>query len=690
MAAHDARPVRETKPKPLHLVFGRGSGYGARMNADVPEDSRPSRDRWLAPMAVIAAAIALVSFWVAGFGLFGAYRQTLFLTEGGARTALPESTLRRLTPDQRLILVNDATGRAAVVQAQALWARWPTSPVYFHNALSVALANYEVLGATDAARYKELKALTDKGRPLDPGNARLDWILAAKRMDQACAFKSTVGEASGKHGATVRSEMVVNDRVALNDAMRLLAAGLAKPTYRRYSRELPAEREALLGPPHDLPQMIQRLTVAAGTSLPDVTVQRALARGATGYASLLLAEGHTNEAVIYLNAWRPLAMRLNEDAFTLVDVLMAGAIAKEAEVKVPELIRSARGTAEAAGVRSEIAALTRPLREWQMRRELAASEPAKAQQLTDCRNRSGILLTMLLPALGEVPDKAAIRPSRLLDYLLVDHAFLGGLAALLTIALLAAAVAGPLAIRRAGPVGPSAAEALRLAFPAVLWGVALPVAVYLLVTWLTPLGGRGFGLQRLWPKAVMQAGILMAVVVLALQRRVTAWAGGDSPGAQTGPAYAARIGRRIQGWALAILAVVSLFPATWLYTTEAWGAVLAVAPLAVLAVSAFAACGLTAWTWRSGAARRAEGVARVAAPAVLALTLAVLVLNLGARSVLAWEERRLVSQETLIQVDAEMGGFTVVEARVARDLRDGVLQAEAMLNRPKPVTSNKK
>ena len=230
-----------------------------------------------------------------------------------------------------------------------------------------------------------------------------------------------------------------------------------------------------------------------------------------------------------------------------------------------------------------------------------------------------------------------------------------------------------------GPLGAMSAAA-------VAWGVVLPVAVYLVVTWLTPLGGRGLGLQRAWPKAVMQAGILVAVIVLTLYRRVHGWVSGErADGSGGGAARVARIGRRIQGWALAVLAAVSLFPATWLYTSHAWGASLALAPLAVLAVSACAACGLAAWQWRSRATRWSDGIGRAAEPAILALGLAVLVLNIGARPLLFWEERRLAAQETLIQVDADMGGFTVVEARVAQDLRDGVLQAAAMLERPKPV-----
>lgn len=647
------------------------------MISEASQDRAAQRPVWLVPVAILAVAAALLSFVVAGTRVLAAYRQTLMLAEGGAETALPAAWLQQLTPDQRLVLQGDFTARDPVARQVALWQRWPTNRVYFHNALSAALVHYETLGTNDMRRYEALRSLVEKGRPLDPDNARLDWVLAAKLMDQSCTFKSTVHEATAGRGATVKSEMIVSDRAKLDEAMRLLASGLERPTYRRYARELMAEREAIVGPARDLSGLMRRLVVASGTSLPDVTVQRNLARGATAYASLLLAEGRTNEAAVYLGAWKPLALRANEDAFTLIDVLVVGAIFKEAEIKVPELVRAARGPVEAARVRGDIAALTEPIREWRERRDRTQDLPADAQRQKGIQARSGLLLSMLLANVGALPTEAETGPSRRLDYVLLDHACFGGLSVLLTLelagAVIVALVAGRSRPAALPPFGTAWGEALR----AVAWAVILPLAVYGIVVWLTPLGGRGLGLARAWPKAVMQAGLLGIVVLLALRYRCLPR---DATADAGGIARIRRLWRWGLVWALAACAAISLFPATWLYTTDRWGVALAVLPFVLLIAGGLPGLGLNLWSCRRDEAERAREV-RASAVAIPALALAVLVLNLGARGLLKLEERRLVASDTLLQVDADAGGFTTFEARVARDLRDGVLQAAALRER---------
>ncbi len=650
------------------------------MVADASANEQGTRGAaWVAPTAVLAVTAAILSFWLAGFGVVTAYRQTLRLADGAVETSFSEAELRHLTPDQRLVLLGDRSIPGAVARQQAIWTRWPTNRVYFHNTLSAALANYATLGTNDAQRYGTLAALVEKGRPLDPDNARLDWVLASKLMDQACAFKSTVSAPTAARGATVKSEMEVKDRAKLDEAMRLLSAGAAKPSYRRYSREMLAEREALLGKPRDTLAAVRRLSVAAGTLLPDLTVQRNLARGATAYASLLMAEGRAAEALPYLHAWKPLGLRLNEDAFTLVDALMVGAIFKEADVKVPELLATAESPAAATRTRGEIATLTRPIRDWKMRRDRAASDAGEAKRMADSRARGSILAAMLLPEVGVAPTDTELAPSRMLDYLLLDHACFGGLAAVLTLGLVAAAILGIVAGRTRHAPAANARESWRAAARAVIWCVLLPLVVYFTITWLTPLGAREMGLGRSWPKAVMQAAVLVSIVLVGLHRRVSlaadcAYEHGNAIGARV-----ARFGRHIRWWVLAVCGAISLFPAEWLCMGNTWGTALALLPLAVALVSGLATLAFVISTWRRCAVRRAACVARATAVAVPTLALAVLILNLGARGLLALQERRLVAKDTLLQVEPELGGFTTLEARVARDLRDGVLQAAVML-----------
>jgi hypothetical protein len=646
--------------------------------------------RWLACTALVAVAAVALSFRAARFDMLTAYRQTLLLTDSGAGVEPDASGWSDRSPEAQLILGGAPAASTPVARQRAIWTRWPTNRVYFHNTLSAALAYYPALGTNDAARFRALRALVEEGRPLDPNNARLNWILAAKLMDQACTFKTTLGNATGKQGATVRSEMVVRDRAKLEEAMRLLNRGLAQPTYRRYSREMLAEREALLGPARTFPDLVQRLVVAAATLLPDVTVQRNLARGATAYGSLLIAEGHPREAIPYLNAWKPLALQLNGDAFTLVDMLVVGAIFKEADARAPQLIQTVAGQAEANRMSAAIAMLTRPLREWKARRDRLATQPAPAGT-ADLPDHSGILLTMLLRGIGATPTETELAPSRLLDYLLLEHAYLLGTALVLTVALMAATLIGLFLWRRTEAVLPDPAATWRAGVWAVGGGVLVPLAVYALVAWGTPLGGRQFGLTLAWPKAALQAGLAVAVILMALQRRIAHQAAASPAEAKATPARLARIGRRFLTWALLVGAALSLFPTRWLILSSSVGAVLTALPLVLILLWAAGSGALAVWTARHGAARPAERLARLTAFAVPTLALAVLVLNLGARGLLSWKERRLVARDTMIQVDADVGGFTTTEARVARELRDGVLQAAALLDaRPAPTATKAK
>jgi tellurite resistance protein TehA-like permease len=61
--------------------------------------------------------------------------------------------------------------------------------------------------------------------------------------------------------------------------------------------------------------------------------------------------------------------------------------------------------------------------------------------------------------------------------------------------------------------------------------------------------------------------------------------------------------------------------------------------------------------------------------AVLMLGFGILTLTLGVRAMLRVEERRWVEQETVLKVDPSMGGFTVCEARLMRQMRDQMMKA---------------
>ncbi len=65
-------------------------------------------------------------------------------------------------------------------------------------------------------------------------------------------------------------------------------------------------------------ERLGRIAWAAGILMPDCKLQRTVARMAPRYGEILIAEGRREEGEAFLDLWQPLAMKCNEDAFTLV------------------------------------------------------------------------------------------------------------------------------------------------------------------------------------------------------------------------------------------------------------------------------------------------------------------------------------------------------------------------------------
>ncbi|NLF18496.1 MAG: hypothetical protein GX595_14770, partial [Lentisphaerae bacterium] len=79
----------------------------------------------------------------------------------------------------------------------------------------------------------------ETARTLDPDNARYDYLRAAVLLAGACTVTSEPGEKgpNGEAGPR-RSIWEVADRAQVDQAMGHLLAGLAKPSFRRYGRDM--------------------------------------------------------------------------------------------------------------------------------------------------------------------------------------------------------------------------------------------------------------------------------------------------------------------------------------------------------------------------------------------------------------------------------------------------------------------
>jgi hypothetical protein len=616
--------------------------------------------QWLlAPLAVAVAV--LTSDWHA-FKLIGVV-SALSDAESSVEGFFTDQ--RNLTPDQRLVLDGDKTRPTRLEQQKAIWERWPTNKVYLHNYVTHLLNDYQMLGATPADQYSALRSEIETLRPIDPGNARFDFILAGKLLEEAVESESR--EVEGPGGKKTEYDFTVKDPAKLDEAMALFKGGLSKPDYRRYNREMAVERLAIMGKPTSMLQQISQIGMLAGVLLPDLAHMRKLHRAAVFYGERLANEGRREEAWVYLDSYRSFVPLFTSDSFTLIDVLVAGAIAGYAEDRVPAIYEKMGDPASAKRARAETARLAAPVKEWKARRR-AAEELHESETLL--MQHASVLAALLLPAIGEFPTLEELAPSRLIEYVVAEGFALAALSLTLFCGMLLCGFAA-FYYRRMRDGGdctllllPEPGEVVAL----LGLGVLAPLIGYYLVTRWLPWAGRDLSLlyggvpfaAQLVVLFIAMLGFLGALAARFVRRRCRELLLPVPPPAP----FAWRV---FAGVMLALLAIPAVTWGAWFKPDDY--------PLAVMA-GVFAVMLLVpgmAWAvWRlvrevdygRSCAAYYGSLARTLLPVI---ALALILVNVSSRPYLRMAERRLLQSDTLMGPDP-FGGFTSIESRLVHRL----------------------
>lgn len=632
--------------------------------------------QWLLPPLAVAVAL-LMTDW----GTLQAVRLVSALGGSGIAGGPPTLAERHgLTTDQQLILYGDKARKTGLTQQKAIWEKWPDNRNYLHNYVTHLLSSESELGPTPAERYAALAAEIAKLQPLDPGNARFDYILAGKLLDQAVEIKAR--QEKGTDGkAKTEYDISLKDRAKLDSAMAHLKAGLGKPEFRRYTRELSVERLAIMGEATSLLEEISQVAFLAGLLLPDLAHLRNLERTSVFYGELLAKEGRRQEADLFLNAYRRLVPQVNHDAFTLIDVLVVGAIAQHAADRVPRAYQALGDTVAAERALAEAAALAAPVKLWREKVQANKNTPATQSWNRDIRRHGGILAALLLPALGEKPNPDELAPSRQLEYVVAEGLALGAASGGVVFAMLVFALMA-MRYRWARGTGtnafmllPAAGSLLRI----LGYGVILPLLLYYGITRWLPWGGRELSLLCGWPHFLAQCLALlsataMATVALvdgAVRRRCQELLLPVAPPTRTFWCIA---------WStVGVLVGLALLPPAWLDAergaTQALCAIVAGLLLLLLLADIIygAVCdrryGNTCAAYYGSLARTLVPVA----------ALALILVTVCARPLLRFEERRLIAQDTVMCIDRTGGGFTMVESRLTARLRAEIEKAVGTL-----------
>ncbi len=613
----------------------------------------------LLPAAVLVAAWTAWQIWedVAPMAMCVGKEPESF-----AYAKTPRGIASSLSPDQRLVLFGDPTRKDPAAQQRAIWEAHPENRVYLHNYLS---HNHQVWDESHSeASLAQTKSILAQAATLDPGNARVDYLLAGSLLKNAAKVETTQDAVSKKN---VPSKLLIQDRARLDEAMNALRQGLQKPEYRRYAKEMTAERLATLGPPDSFAGNLYRIGIAASTILPDLSNLRELSRVSVLYAGILIEEGRTAEAEALLDAEPRLTLQLARDSFTLIDVLVVHGLLEQNLKLAPPMWEKLGHPERAEALRRDLTRLVAPGRDWRAKRK--TGKPPNEDQFMQHGSR---FATMLMPVLGEFPDPQELAPGRELEYVLVERGLSACLILLFTGALFAA---GLVALRWRFSRGGASAPLLLVPGPAaaariVLYGALLPVLGYWLFTRYLPVAGREWNilnnLARLCLQLMMVAGLVVGLTVrlttAAVRARCQAL-GVEMPDE--------RLYKYIHNRMLGIISV---------------SGVLLVLPLSsqsfYFRAVPFAAAGLTGLCLLGGVTvflRYLFGPQRfglyygtLARSLMPALAAVVIVIGTLAGPLLRLEERKLVREDTMMTVSPE-GGFTRVECDLVQRLRQQIL-----------------
>ena len=568
----------------------------------------------------------------------------------------------KLSQHQRLVLGGDDTRKGAD-QWRALWEKNPDNRVYYGDYITR-------LQVSDRDRL-----LTElmHGAKLDPDNARYPLLAAEARVKLAAELewkwrdKETIFKALG---------FKVKDRKALDAGMRDLLAAMEKPDYHTYAREMAEEKLAVLAPPKRMGDQIRRMSLSASILLPDMACVRNLARLSIAYAHMLGEEGRVEEAKRFLEVPEKLGVWASKDAFTLIEMLVAGALFKMEEQAVPLVLREMGCEAEALRAERRGAALGKPVRTLRSNRKKHTEIDEKRDELV--KARGGLLASLLLPALGgsvAPPSADDYRAGRMLEYTVFTQVIMSLAGLLILVAMFGCLL---VAVRwRLKPGGggipilllPKWRDMARV----LLLGVVLPFAVFMLWTRFSPLSGHAWSVRVAWHRVLGEMVLLVSAVLfvpawLALRVIRRRCAELDVPV----PARS-RVFRYTLLLALALVLVGAVFPL---------GPKVGELPLVLVLCVGIPLFPCVFWVVAGygfvGPARYGRFFGTVARSLIPIFAAATVVLSLIAPITLRREEGRFLRADKIL-FNGEGAGFSNAENQLTRRLRSDTLAAAKRL-----------
>lgn len=580
------------------------------------------------------------------------------------------------TPEQDLVLHGDLQREDEAARQRAIWESNPTNLVFLGNYVSALAASTAwTTGETEFVR-SELGA----ARATEPDNARFDLMEAAVLLSAAIDL---VRETSPQENMARPAEeperyvLTIHDRAMLDETMALVKAGLGKPYYRRYSGDMLMTRMKIHGPPRRFTDFIHQTALAVSVILPDLQHVMNLARTSVAYGELLLVEGRPEDAAAYLEAPFALGRYVTEDSFVLIDTLVARGLFDIAAEQGARVYRESGLGDEAVRLAAKAEAAARPVEAWRSRLTAGRAHRGRGEEILEARG--SVMVSVLLPALGEWPDQTAYEASRRAEYAVIAESLLSAISFDFVLAMLCCLVVA-LRWRLFSPRGASIPILLLPGIRRTTWtvvlGVLLPIAVFLVVTRGLTWSGHSYsvryGAHKLIAEFTLLAVALAAVPVVLTLRAV------KERCRQLDLSITPFIARHFL-WGAAVGCVV--LGALWFVPAMHAPGVMTVSALAAGVVGAsLGLCALAAWL-QGLAGRKDRGLyyGTLFRSLIPVLASVVIVLGLFVQPFIVRSEAAYLARDTLM-LNPDGPGFTKVETDLTERLKSETLAALGALD----------
>ncbi len=563
----------------------------------------------------------------------------------------PTMTFPRLDPQQRLLLFGaDGIADDRAEKWRPLWQSDPENPVY--------LAEYALAYSRQNSGLSP--EILEAAERIDPDNG---WFQA--QVASAIA-EGAVSKVSAKtpRGFPRRTPVwKITNRARLDSALAAIHELVGKHRFTAYRQEIQRERISMLPPVVDIADQIQRLGFGFGQTSATIALRK-LTDVLSAGAQVAAAEKDVERFRRIVADWRDLSGKMAAMEGGLVDGLIA-------KVIIIGPAPNFRDTAHSLGLAEEEAFFSRlkSIGDAEQARRAGTSPELEALE-SMVKNRGSFLTGMFSPMVGrQVKSPPSLTESDLAPGRYADHALLACVMAW-TGWLLLGICAGAAVLSRfvRNSLARRLAERMwHLLRPAdwalmIFGGVALPVASYLAIIWLTPLSSWEWsaGANKFLPPAGQFGAMVVAMILLPVTIA-------SARLAIRGAALGLKARFPWLGW-VAVAAALAAIPAFGgLLLPGVWGTVFQKISLALggAAVSWLFAGALMSLLGRSDLALRRATLARVVWPAWVAGMLALAALT----PIFHARERHWIQQDRLLLISAESPMATLYEQRVTEIMR---------------------